>query len=275
MWYVYIVNCQKDNTLYTGITNNLTKRITTHNKGKGSKYTRSRLPVILLYSFEVETKSQALVFEYKIKQLSKKNKLLYFSNKLYYINNKDAIINNNKLYYKSNKDKVKLYKLSYYEKNKDKILLKKKKYRELNKEKIKISNRIYEKNKIKNDINFRLKKKISASIRKKIKKAGVSVVQGLSYSVTDLRIHIESQFESWMNWNNQGVYNKTTWDDNDQSTWVWQLDHIIPHSTFNYSSMEDQSFKECWALSNLRPYSAKQNLLDGINKVRHDINSES
>ena len=203
MWYVYIVNCQKDNTLYTGITNNLTKRIAAHNKGKGAKYTSGRLPITLLYSFEVETKSQALIFEYRIKQLSKKNKLLYFSNKLYCVNNKEAI-------------------------------------------------------KIKNDVNFILKKKILFLIRKKIKKAGVSVVQGLSYSVTDLRIHIESQFESWMNWNNQGVYNKTTWDDNDQSTWVWQLDHIIPHSTFNYSSMEDQSFKECWALNNLRPYSAKQ-----------------
>lgn len=205
MWYVYLLKCN-DDSLYIGITNNLTKRIATHNKGKGSKYTRGRLPVTLLYSFEVETKSQALIFEYKIKQLSKKNKLLYFSNKLYCVNNKETI-------------------------------------------------------KIKNDVNFILKKKILSLIRKKIKKAGVSVVQGLSYSVTDLRIHIESQFESWMNWNNQGVYNKTTWDDNDKSTWVWQLDHIIPHSTFNYSSMEDQSFKECWALSNLRPYSAKQNLI--------------
>lgn len=274
MWTVYLLKC-KDNSLYIGITNNLDKRLTTHNKGKGSKYTRGRLPVVLLYSFEVETKSQALVFEYKIKQLSKKNKLLFFSNKLYYINNKDTIINNSKLNYQLNKDEVKLYKQSYYKKNKEKILLKKKKYRELNKEKIKISSRIYEKNKIKNDINFRLKKKISASIRKKIKKAGVSVVQGLSYSMTDLKIHIETQFESWMNWNNQGVYNKTTWDDNDQSTWKWQIDHIIPHSTFNYSSMEDQSFKECWALNNLRPYSAKQNLLDGLNKVRHDIYSKS
>lgn len=210
MWYVYIVNCQKDNTLYTGITNNLVKRIASHNKGKGAKYTSGRLPIILLYSFEVETKSQALSFEYKIKQLSKKNKLLFFSNKLY-------CINNSKLNYKSNK----------------------------------------EKNKIKNDINFSLKKKILFLIRKKIKKAGAAVIQRLSYSMTDLQIHIESQFESWMNWNNQGAYNKATWDDNDKSTWVWQLDHIIPHSTFNYSSIEDQSFKECWALNNLRPYSAK------------------
>lgn len=38
---------------------------------------------------------------------------------------------------------------------------------------------------------------------------------------------------------------------------------IVPHSKFKYTSMEDQSFQKCWALINLRPYSAKQNLLDG------------
>jgi len=44
---------------------------------------------------------------------------------------------------------------------------------------------------------------------------------------------------------------------------------IIPQSTFKYSSMEDQEFKNCWALSNLRPLSAKQNNFDGIHQIRH------
>lgn len=48
MCYVYILKCS-DNTLYTGWTNNLEKRIRTHSKGKGAKYTRARLPIKLVY----------------------------------------------------------------------------------------------------------------------------------------------------------------------------------------------------------------------------------
>jgi hypothetical protein len=72
-----------------------------------------------------------------------------------------------------------------------------------------------------------------------------------------------------MNWNNYGKYDSNSWDDDDSSTWTWQLDHIIPHSTFKYSSMEDEDFKKCWSLDNLRPLSSKQNLIDGINRTRH------
>lgn len=89
----------------------------------------------------------------------------------------------------------------------------------------------------------------------------------LGYTVQELRDHLEKQFKlpgnEWMSWNNWGRYRIKGWNDNNSSTWKWQLDHIIPHSKFNYSSMEDEDFKKCWALSNLRPYSAKQNLLDG------------
>jgi len=74
MWVVYILECS-DGSLYTGITNNLIKRLETHNKGKGSKYTRARLPVTLRASFEVENKSLALKEEYRIKQLTREQKL--------------------------------------------------------------------------------------------------------------------------------------------------------------------------------------------------------
>lgn len=74
-WYVYIVLCQKDDSLYTGITTDVIKRIEKHNNGKGAKYTRNRRPVILLKTFEFENKSLALKEEYRIKQLSKKDKI--------------------------------------------------------------------------------------------------------------------------------------------------------------------------------------------------------
>lgn len=73
-WFVYLLKCS-DDTLYCGITNNLEKRIETHNKGKGSKYTRGRLPVVLIKSFELETKGEALKLEYRIKQLPRQEKL--------------------------------------------------------------------------------------------------------------------------------------------------------------------------------------------------------
>jgi putative endonuclease len=74
IWHVYIVECS-DKTLYTGITNNLERRITQHNEGKGAKYTRGRGPVALIKSFTCSSKSEALKLEYKIKQLSKEEKL--------------------------------------------------------------------------------------------------------------------------------------------------------------------------------------------------------
>jgi putative endonuclease len=79
MWYVYILNCS-DGTLYTGITNNLEKRIETHNKGKGAKYTKGRTPVVLMKTFEVETKGYALRVEYKIKSLPREEKLKFVLN---------------------------------------------------------------------------------------------------------------------------------------------------------------------------------------------------
>jgi putative endonuclease len=74
MWYVYILECA-DGTLYTGITTDVNKRVATHNKGKGAKYTKTRLPVKVRCIFEAEDRSAASKEEYRIKQLSRKQKL--------------------------------------------------------------------------------------------------------------------------------------------------------------------------------------------------------
>lgn len=73
LWRVYIVRCS-DGTLYTGITNNLVKRIKKHNCGKGAKYTSCRRPVELMYIEPIENKSLALKRESAIKKLSKTEK---------------------------------------------------------------------------------------------------------------------------------------------------------------------------------------------------------
>ena len=78
-WFVYILLCS-DKSLYTGITNNLKKRLNSHNSGKGSKYTRSRRPVEILHVESVSDRSQALKREYEIKKWSRSKKIKYLQN---------------------------------------------------------------------------------------------------------------------------------------------------------------------------------------------------
>ncbi len=73
-WYLYIVVCC-DETLYTGITNDLPGRLNRHNAGTASRYTRSRLPVRLLYKKRCINRSSALKQEYALKQLSRTEKM--------------------------------------------------------------------------------------------------------------------------------------------------------------------------------------------------------
>lgn len=73
MNYTYIVKC-KDGSLYTGWTNDLEKRISAHNEGKGAKYTKSRRPVTLVYYETFETKEEAMSREYHIKRMSRSEK---------------------------------------------------------------------------------------------------------------------------------------------------------------------------------------------------------
>jgi putative endonuclease len=74
-WFVYIIQSQKDWTLYTGITLDVEARLKTHNAGRGARYTMGRTPFVVIKVFQCESKSDALKLEYKIKQLSKEEKL--------------------------------------------------------------------------------------------------------------------------------------------------------------------------------------------------------
>ncbi|MDU2499774.1 GIY-YIG nuclease family protein [Finegoldia sp. BIOML-A3] len=74
MYYLYILECA-DKSLYTGITNDFSKRIKMHNKGKASKYTRARLPVNYVFMKKIDNKSDALKLEIKTKSLTRDKKL--------------------------------------------------------------------------------------------------------------------------------------------------------------------------------------------------------
>lgn len=73
-WFVYILLCI-DGTLYTGITNDIKKRMLAHDKGKGAKYTKGRGPFKLIYKDNLDTLSSAMKEEIRIKKLTKIQKL--------------------------------------------------------------------------------------------------------------------------------------------------------------------------------------------------------
>lgn len=176
---------------------------------------------------------------------------------------------------------------NYRIKNRDKLNAKNKEYRNKNesilrekyfkrKDKRKITFNEYCKLKRQNDPQFKLRGIISNSINHHLKQSGSSknknsCLQFLPYTMKELREHLQNQFEPWMTWKNHGVYRAENWNENDPLTWKWQLDHIIPHSLFKYTSMDCDEFRKCWSLENLRPYNAKQNYIDGTTRVRHNI----
>lgn len=191
-------------------------------------------------------------------------------NKKYKLKNKNTL----KRKREQNKKKLSSYNKKYYRENKEKIYKTKKKYRKNNRKKVNKYRREYNKRKYNTDINFKLRAIVSKSVRRMLKasnsnKNNKSSLDYLPFTIKELRNHLELQFEDWMTWDNWGVYDPKTWNDNDSSTWTWQIDHIIPHSKFAYTNMSNISFKECWSLENLRPLSAKKNILDGSAKKRH------
>lgn len=79
-WFVYILKCN-DKTLYTGITNDLPKRLAAHASGTGAKYTRGRGPLKITHTERYRSKGQALKREAAIKSLTRAEKLILLSKK--------------------------------------------------------------------------------------------------------------------------------------------------------------------------------------------------
>ena len=81
MWYVYILECSGQ-TLYTGITTDLKRRLEEHNSSTlGAKYTKGRRPLKMLYSRELPNKSEAQKEEYRIRKLTRQEKIDLIENK--------------------------------------------------------------------------------------------------------------------------------------------------------------------------------------------------
>lgn len=205
----------------------------------------------------------------------RKNKVKILTNKKeYYQENKDFILKDAKGYYLDHKEEKHKYNLQYYENNKEQILIDVKAYANNHKDEIRIYHNEYNKQRRENDLIFKIRATISASINYYLKsngssKNGESCLNYLPYTINDFNDNLEYQFEDWMTWDNYGRYDASTWNDEDKTTWTWQIDHKMPQSTFSFMSMEDDNFQACWALNNIRPLSSKQNFLDGVSRIRH------
>lgn len=99
-------------------------------------------------------------------------------------------------------------------------------------------------------INDRMGTRMFRVLRKN--KGNISWQKYAGYSALDLKLHLEKQFTKGMSWENIGD---------------WHIDHIVPLSSFKFLSTDDQSFKAAWALSNLRPCWAKENLAKNNKRI--------
>ncbi len=224
------------------------------------------------YSKQYRTKNKEKIKEnkkqYRIEHKEERREY----DKQHYIKNKEEKIEYSKQYYAENKEKIKENNKQYYTEHKEEIKENTKQYSIKNKE----NRNQHQKNRKKNDPAFKLRTNISITIYKALHKNsslknGQSTLKHLSYTIEELKNYLELLLEPWMTWENHGQYNAKTWDKNDQSTWVWNLDHITPQTHTLYTSMEDDNFKKCWALENLRPYNAKKNIEEGNNRSQEEI----
>ena len=170
-------------------------------------------------------------------------------NKAYNQANKEKFAKRDKAYQQANKEKIAEQRKAYRQANKDKIAEKNKAYTQANKDK----RSVYQKKRRATDPVFKMKSRVGSSVRKALKNQGKtkggSTFSALPYAPQDLVEHLEKQFDEKMNWDNYGTY--------------WHLDHIYPQSLLPYDNLAHPNFQKCWALDNLQPLEAIENLKKG------------
>lgn len=165
----------------------------------------------------------------------------------YYEGNKDAVLERNSHWLEKNRDKHRAIMGSWYTKNKEKVRANNQRWKDENPERVKELSREAGRRRSK-DKRHRFECAVKTSVRRgllKGSKFGRRTFDLLGYTADDLRVHLENQFSPGMTWENHGE---------------WHIDHIIPLSAHNYETPDDLDFKRAWALENLQPLWAFDNM---------------
>jgi hypothetical protein len=195
--------------------------------------------------------------------------------KKYRENNKEAIKKINKSYYENNKEEIKEYakkwysenaersapiKKEWYLNNQDIVKKSRQKWKENNKEFNKKYMNEYIKNKYHTNINYRIKTILNKRIRDYIKK-DKKTLDYIGCDIPFLKKWLEYQFDENMSWDNMSSY--------------WEIDHVIPCASFDFSNNED--IIKCYSWKNLRPLETSENIrkkdkyLDDIVKKHYEL----
>jgi hypothetical protein len=147
------------------------------------------------------------------------------------------------------KEKKSINHKNWYSKNKEHVKEYHKTWRENNKDKWRKSKREYEKTRKSKDPVYKLVGNFRTAIYTVLKENNVKkfghYFDILGYSQENLINHLENQFDDKMSWENYGK---------------WHVDHKLPITFFNFTSIEDEEFKKCWSLDNLQPMWGSENI---------------
>ena len=186
-------------------------------------------------------------------QIHKSEKREY--DKKYRQNNQTTKREKDRIYHQIHNVESKERSKKYYQTHKKEIKEHVKLYQQIHRDERNKWQRIYYKARRKIDPKFKLNKNISIAIYRSLKdnKNGRHWEQLVGWTLDELKIHLERQFRGSMGWINYGE---------------WEIDHRIPISAFNFDCSDHIDFRRCWALSNLQPLWAKENLSknDKLNK---------
>lgn len=236
----------------------------------GDKMTKEEKAI---YQKQYYQSHKAQCLEYQIKYRKENKEMMKEKGKRYYLIHKDKCLKrqveyaekNKSLialylhkYYQEHKEYAKAYRKGYYASHREEIATKDKGYRERNIEKTKARNKIDSKRKTilrKTDAKVALSCRISRLMNFALKscvknKGGESWKRLVGYSIDELKFYIEKKFKKGMTWERF-------------MAGEIHIDHKIPLSVFHYSSKDDIDFKRAWALSNLQPMWATENLKKG------------
>jgi len=167
---------------------------------------------------------------------------------LRYYRYRTQILKQMKQYVKLNKLQKKQYKHEYWLKNKVRLQIINKKWKQVNRKQLNKQTRIYNKNRKKIDINFKIRCYLASRIYKSLKgySKSAKTIELLGCSLDLLRLHLQSKFQPGMSFSNYGK---------------WHIDHIIPCARFNLRKSSEQI--KCFNWQNLQPLWAKDNISKG------------